>query len=243
MKPQYLRRRSFAFAIDALIFTQLAFFAVLPFVDDDNIWVSGGMLTVQSCQDIDGTSAELREWFPIEDGETSEVSVCRYTENGFDAGRYTIIKHSSEVDGMRRTRIATLAMNDEGIIVDPSFPAEYLGPIFILVGLILVTWYRRGSSIGKSLMGIAVLKLSGERLSLKDSAKREILKFLPLLIPAYITTLIGLIYTGEPGVLSVLFSFILVFVPLLVFLVIPLLRWRGAMPYDRACKTEIGRIS
>ncbi len=242
MEPRHFWRRFIALVIDFIILSQLAFYLALPFADGNTLRLSGGLYQSVTCK-ISPLEDEAKAYFAELGVKADNANICVSYQNGFYAGSNLLVSSETNDEGQIADTATTIsvAINRAGEQVDAVFPVTAMAPATIFLGIILLTWLRRGQTIGKQLTGVQVVTTNGDYLSLSGVIKRETLKFAPaillfalgLMVPGFtLEQVVPVLQRGENVAMVMLllggstFAYIL-------WWVAPLIWWNGAMPYDR----------
>ena len=257
--PRLILCRSIAFIIDILFVGLIFVLLVTPVknITELSFSVSGGIYT-KRC----GTVTDLKESSYIADlmkadsRETFTAYYCQITTFGLLENHYLTFQLSKK-DG-NRTQSKSL-----GFAVGKNLkPVKHidLSPFFLLrfpliLALMTARWHR---TFGKLVMKIEVKGNADEKKGIVMSIAREYLKFAPIVIIA-LGTLVGGQVVVDPsdlpelvetlGAISLDNQMLLIslfFVPILaviifIFYLVDLIRWKGAMFYDRILKFRVGR--
>ena len=115
-----------------------------------------------------------------------------------------------------------------------------------------LTWRRNGQSFGKRLLRLRVQPKFEEQLTLTQSFKREAWKYGPVFVPLIFGMLyIIFLFPGGFEAFSIdlldfgssfWLTWMLSFVPFLLWWIWPLINWKSEMPYDRLAKTRIEQV-
>lgn len=242
MEPRHFWRRIVALVIDFVILSQLALYLALPFADGETLRLSGGLYQSVTCN-VAPLEDEAKAYFAERGVTADKANICVTYQNGFYAGSNLLVSSETNAEGEIADTATTIsvAINRAGEQVEAIFPVTALAPATIFLGIILMTWLRRGQTIGKQLAGVQVVKANGDYLSLLGVAKRETLKFAPaillfalgLMAPGFtLEQVVPVLQRGENVAMVMLFLGGSTFAYILWW-VAPLIWWNGTMPYDR----------
>ena len=250
MEPRHFMRRLIAAVIDIILLSQLIFYITVPFADGNSVRLSGGIYQSVSCRTVP-LAPESQDYFTVQGVEAENGSLCSAYQNGFFAGSTLLVSSHTNAEGgiADDAKTISVALDDAGQQVSPSFPVAYLQPVLVLVLLILITFFLQGQSFGKKVTQVQVIKNDGDYPSFVQVAQREILKFAPAIVlflvgmfaPAYsLEQVVPLLQKGEDIALVLCFLGAATFVYILWW-VAPMIWWNGAMPYDKFSKTLVER--
>lgn len=240
-------RRALAYAVDLALATYiLAFLLLAPLAagHSDRLRLDRSLLTWNRCQRVRSVPAALTAYW----GGTTPTSgtICRIWQQGIDSGLSLEFDwtRTSDSDGVHwvTNRSLTLPVDAQGLPVTPLTPQALLGWLILVAGG--AAWLRRsgGRTPGKYLLGLQVVAPPGQP---APWLRREALRLWPTLTAALFalvppTQMIRV--TGTPPSLGIVFGLIGGYCALLaLWFVLPMIRWRGQMPYDRICGTIVTR--
>lgn len=242
METRHFWRRAIAVIIDFVLFSQLAFYLVVPFADGNRVRLSGGIYQSVACKTVP-LEADSLAYFVALGVQAENASLCSSYQNGFFAGSNLLVSSETNAEGdiARNALTISVPINQQGQGVDTVYPVSLLAPVLILIGIILTTWLWDGQTLGKKITRIQVVAQDGSFLSLARVARREVLKFLPAIIlfvmsfvfPEYtLVQVVPMLQNGEgiAMVLGVLGMSTFVYI---LWWVAPLIWWNGTMPYDK----------
>lgn len=244
MPPRYFWRRVGALATDYLIASIIAMLALLPFADEDraNIRFSP-LFKMQTCGQANSLPQPLHD--AVAPHSIKAAKVCKtYAYGVYNGLTATIVLHE---DVQVRAGVTTTKRVSTQFDIDsqgnPVTPAPIHGPaaiglIILLAAVTSAIW--PGRSPGKKLFRI---RISGPGLRPGRVALREALKWAPLLALVVIEFAVALALGGrtvltEPLLIVFL---VVVIIALAAYYILPFLRWRGAMAYDRLLGLRVDR--
>ncbi|MFS8050823.1 RDD family protein [Rhizobium sp. BR 314] len=265
LPPRHFWRRFGAYAIDIVIF-QIVFvllFLALSVVTSRDLTLP--FLQKQQCAET--TSGSLipkieAEW-PLQSGEVRSNQLCRISWLGSEGYTIFVSKVASQHGKTTSVRSVAVPVDKKGDPVDPSVVTRPTSSIVLLLLPVIFAFCSAGTrrTPGKRLLSLRVKTLEDFPLPLGLATKREIFKFLPLMLIA-IVDLASLLLArplSQPieqliqqardlNLLSTSGVFALtgaltpmLFVFALIWWVYPLVVWRGQTFYDRFCDTKVVR--
>ncbi len=237
---RYFWRRSFATLIDVSLASLLSALILLPFLGNpDRIRLDGSGFYREKCVSI--TNAPQEAWDIIAPETPAAGFACKQMVFGIDNGTTLTL-----IYGVTKTAQSSTQRNVSFPVDEMGKPATPLMPQSLLMAALLIGmggWQlgRRRQSPGKTLLGLRVEH--GQT----HPFRREALKYLFLIINGIVANLTWIGGTSWlQSMASWSFATILV-VAVLVFMVIsayyflPMIRWRGAMPWDKLSGSFVQR--
>jgi hypothetical protein len=216
--PRYFWRRALAFFVDMGVAWGMSALLILPFLaPDDNalrLGLPGG-----------GKLACL----PLEHDGVQAVFQCRISTMGIHNGRLIATSDAPKADPEGALAIAH-HIDGEGREILPFYAQPVVAPLIFLIASALFTARSRRSP-GKVLTG---LRVRGRGCAMCRETRRGA-PLLGLSVLALGVQVVG----PSPGVALAGFAGIAVLAA--VSWAVALIRWRGAMPYDRATGFWVGR--
>ncbi|QUJ75418.1 RDD family protein [Sulfitobacter albidus] len=223
--------------VDALLVSLLTTLLLLPFLrpDETRLRLSGGVSYTQ-CLPVKSISQELADL--VAPSPPDAASLCTNRSWGLYNGRTLTIIFDRRIsqDGAVTTssqRSITVALDGSDSPTTILTPQSALNPLVLMLASALLL-ARRGRTPGKRLTG---LRITGQGCAMC----REVRRLGPFVLLGIGSTVLSVlppdsladlppmaqiwVYVG--GGVIVLLAFVWLYVW-------PLLRWRGAMPYDRA---------
>ena len=229
--PRLFWRRAFAFLVDYLLATLLALAILWPFADTPDRLRLGGFLYTQTCAPLTSITEEAAA--VIAPDVPTAAMVCQKSVLGRDNGLtlsllYAVVK----TENTSSSRNVSFPIDAQGKPVQPWQPQGLVRTaLLVVLGGALLTRY--GWTPGKYLAGLRVAQ------GTRNAGWREALRLLPLILfDAAALVFLRL----EPENLNVLaqlpFSWFIalmlaVTALFLAYVLLPLIRWRGTMPWDR----------
>ena len=252
MEPRHFLRRLIAAAIDIILLSQLVFYMVAPFSDGHHVRLSGGLYQSVSCRTVPLLEASQAEFAEL-GVKAAQGSLCTTFQNGLFAGSNLLVSSHTNAQGdiADDSTIINVALDQAGQKVQPVFPVAYVQPVLVLALIIVFTFFLKGQTLGKKIMGIRVCTLENTAPDFLRVLRREALKFAPAILlyiagvvaPAYsLEQVVPLLQKGENIALVLGFLGMATFI-YIIWWVAPMLWWNGAMPYDRLSKTKLARAS
>lgn len=263
LPPRHLRRRLGAFLID-IIFFQIVFTVLFLALSTVTSWdVTLPFLHEQHCDTT--TSGPLvskmeAEW-PLQPGETRTNRLCQISWLGSKGYKVFVSVVASQQGTTKTTHALSLPVDDNGNPIDPNGTVRPISSIAILLLPFAFAFCSAAGrrTLGKRLLSLRIRTIKDQDLSLGLAAKRELFKFLPLILLA-VFNLVSL-FLLRPAALPIdqliqqardtnlpsaggFFALTSALAPMLfVFTLIwwlyPLFVWRGQTFYDRFCDTKL----
>ncbi len=240
-QPKLFWRRSFALVVDVLILYLATALLLIPLVsgNTENFRLSNSGFTTAKCWSSNTAPQEIHDL--AEGFELSALKVCDRWVYGIYNGR-TVSLQNITVDQEARsttTKSLTVPTNEGGVPVQPWIIQD----LFVLLAFVLLlpavmsVW--KGATSGKRLLGVRV---AGGRLSYKNLCLREALKWAPVVV-AFSAAMIFAPKTfadmAEMGMLKLALIYGSAGVAAALWWIIPLIFWKGRMPYDRVAGYEV----
>ena len=241
IQPRLFWRRSFALVVDIIILYLATALLLIPLVsgNTDNFRLSNSGFTTAKCWNSSTAPQEIHDL--AEGFELSALKVCDRWVFGIYNGR-TVSLQNITVDQEARSRTTkslTVPTNEEGVPVQPWIIQDLLVLLAFVLLLPAVMSVWKGATPGKRLLGVRV---AGGRLSYKNLCLREVLKWAPVAV-ALATSLMFAPKTfaamGAMGFLEMALIYGSTGVATCVWWIVPLIFWKGRMPYDRITGYEI----
>ncbi len=256
-------RRLGAYTVDIVIF-QVAFTLLFLVLSAATPWdLTLPLLQKQQCEEA--TSAPLvakveAEW-PLQPGEVRSNQLCRISWLGSDGYTVFLSIVASQQGSATLKRAFSIPVDGNGNPVDPNIAARPTSSVVLLFLPFAFALCSIGGkrTPGKRLTSLRVTTVEGGTLPFGLAAKREIFKFLPLmlvatvnlvglfLLPSYQPPIDQLIQQArDTNLLSAIGFFALtgalaplLFVFALIWWAFPFIVWRGQTFYDRFCDTMV----
>ncbi len=267
--PRHFWRRGLAFIIDIALF-YLAIFGALFVITILSPWNIGfGALDYTECQPAPPsqlTAQVDREW-PLEFGLVRTNILCRKTYL-FDSTFYTFRSETAKPKGLYTwSKWFAVSADENGAPFSaadllPRLVAQGLLnqlPSAIVIGLFIYLSAGGRRTPGKRLLGLRIMNSYGIPPALHRTARRELLKFTPLILATFANLLLTLQMFLKPDYLSELIaqsrdmsatnlplSLILPLVLViaqLVWWLLPFMAWRGQTYYDRMTDCIVRRAN
>lgn len=243
-QPRYFWRRVLALLVDWALVALVTTLLVLPFLDPDRtgLRLSGAPLTFTTCQNVTSVSQNIADLVAPE--VIAGGTLCKVRPFGFYNGRTLnlVYAHNQSKDGgvtWSTSRTLSVALNGDDEVVQVFTPQSLLVPLFLMI-LSAVLLGRNRRTPGKRLAG---LRVAGQGCAMCREARRlgpfvvlGALTFAMGALPA--STLSGL---AHAPVWVLILGGGAIFAYFAGFFLLPLIRWRGAMPYDRKTGFEVQR--
>jgi len=251
VEPRHFWRRVIALFLDIILLSQLALYLIAPFADGDNVRLSGGIYQSAACRTVP-IESEAKAYFEARGVVADTGNLCINYQNGFYAGTDLLVSSETNAAGniADTAKTVSVAIDQQGQQLTPSYPVTLFGPAIILVLIILITWLWQGQTLGKKVTRVQVVTNDEDYASLLQVFQREVLKFSPVILlfvlgiiaPQYtLEQAVPLLQKGENIALVLGFLGASTFIYILWW-VAPLIWWNGAMPYDRISKTVVERF-
>ncbi len=217
-----------------MLLTVISYFLVWPFIefDPDKVRFSGFGYVRKECGQLPNLTPSLRQY--VVNFEINNARACRSWYNGKFNG-YTVALENVELfeRGGSKSIGVTIPVNRRGEVVSPVSASDPVTLVLLLTIVPVVLILLRGRTPGKLLMKLQLTPAKG---LLGRVFAREAIKWSPLIIMtlgAYATSPANL--GAAPNAFSpVMLGLTAVMVLAILFVwLLPLIRWRGAMSYDR----------
>ena len=247
MTPRYFWRRLGAIVIDYLAASILAMLVLLPFVDEDRAVIRFvPLLNMQSCGVVQTLPKPLHD--AVAPYKIQSAKICRtYAYGVFNGLRADLTLHevvSRNGSVTTTTRVTTkLAIDRLGNPVTP-LPIHSIGSmalVILLAGFAGAFW--PGRSIGKKMLGLQVSASTHPITTGSAMLARECLKWAPLLVFFGLNFVLTITAGPKANITNpvALTFYGICALALLIFYVLPVLRWRGATFYDRYLGLRVDR--
>ena len=237
---RYFWRRSFATLIDVSLASLLSALMLLPFLGNpDHIRLDDSGFYREKCVSI--TNAPQEAWDIIAPQTPAAGFACRQMVFGVDNGTTLTLTY-----GVTKTAHSSTQRNVSFPVDEMGKPATPLMPQSLLMAALLIGmggWQlRRGrQSPGKTLLGLRVEH------SQTHPFRREALKYMFLIINGIVANLTWIIGTswlqGIAGwsFATIVIGALLVGLVISAYYLLPMIRWRGAMPWDKLSGSFVQR--
>ncbi|WP_083961247.1 RDD family protein [Rhizobium hainanense] len=263
LPPRHFWRRLGAYAVDIVIF-QVAFTLLFLALSAVTSWdLTLPLLQKQQCEEA--TSAPLvakveAEW-PLQPGEVRSNQLCRISWLGSNGYTVFLSIVASQQGSAALKRAFSVPVDGNGNPIDPNITVRPTSSIVLLLlpFAFALCSIHGGRTPGKRLTSLRVTTAEGDAMPFALAAKREMFKFLPLmllaivnlvslfLLPSYLPPIDQLIQQArDTNLLNAIGFFALtgalaplLFVFALIWWVFPLILWRGQTFYDRFCDTMV----
>jgi hypothetical protein len=244
--PRHFWRRTGALIVDFLIASALVTLVLFPFVGNgDRIRLTGNGFVLSSCWSVDQISQELADL--IAPALPQAVKVCEIRPFGIRQGltadlTYDLVEDTTGAVTSRSYKTLTVPIDANGQPIVPVTPGSLLEPLLMLLGSIWFLGRWNGQTPGKRLLG---LRVAGSESPGRWSA-REVRRVGPFVL--FGATTLALELSG-PAVTASLMAHLGLYLGVVALLglwflwyyLVPLVRWRGAMRYDRATGLQVVR--
>ncbi|MEB3046649.1 RDD family protein [Rhizobium mulingense] len=253
LQPRLFWRRVFAYLID-MTFLEFLLASVALIIP-----LNFGIPLFESTQCGEAASGPLvekveREW-PLKLGETRVNQICRSTQYWGQESTFfqtTVITGNSGGQSVS-WRVLSVALDENGELAHGT--ADLIGPLvgvfLVLLAFAFLTANGRRTP-SKWISSIRVVTTEGASPHLSEALKRELLKFSPWIafvasdsIVAAIASnqsLDDMIRAARDGTAAAITPILIgasLFIPALLWWLLPLIRWRGQMFYDRFAGCEV----
>ena len=207
---------------------------------ENRIRPTDGFVRSYACQLVNAITPEVAALIaPV---QPNAASICRRFVYGIDNGLTLAVTYDQTRTAHTESH-RTLAFADDanGIPVSPFFPQVLIDAMLLILGGILLA--HSGRTPGKWLLGLRVLHLTG----LYPAIGRGAARLGPYLLITSLGPMTGMLSAPAIKALAALFLLQLTFAVgtimalMLAWYVVPMLRWRGKMPWDRLSATEVIR--
>ncbi len=263
LPPRHFLRRAGAYLVDIVIF-QIAFTLLFLALSAATPWdLTLPLIQKQQCDEA--TSGPLvakidAEW-PLQPGEVRSNQLCRISWLGSKGYTLFVSAVTSRQGAATFNRAFSIPVDDNGNPINPNETARPTSSIMLLLLPFAFAFFSADDrrTPGKRLASLRVTTMEGGALPFGLAAKREMFKFLPLmllaivnlinlfLLPSYLPPIDQLIQQAREASLlnavgffaltGALAPMLLVFA--LIWWIFPLIVWRGQMFYDRFCDTML----
>lgn len=242
LPPRYVWRRLFAWIVDSLIAGLISTILLWPFLGDRSaIRLNDSNLSFTNCYEITKMAPDLHAMFP--DYRLKGGSICDHYSYFVYNGQS--INLSAEQDGSdTKTTIGfPVTFSGENFVsVEPIQPQSPLTLAIFIFGSAIFLTFATGTP-GKRLLGLCVEPDA----TFPRLLKREVIRNLPLIVWE-IAEFPNLFSLGTPSTAAVsllgyfqIATLILATILAVFLWLIPLIRWRGTMPYDRVTGLVVTR--
>ncbi|MFK0163218.1 RDD family protein [Rhizobium sp. NPDC090279] len=263
LPPRYFWRRAAAYLIDIIIF-QIAFTLLFLALSAVTSWdLTLPLLQRQQCEEA--TSGPLiakveAEW-PLQPGDVRSNQLCRISWLGSKGYTVFVSVVASQQGSATVKHAFSVPVDGNGNPVDPNVTVRPTSSVVLLLLPFAFALCSTGTrrTLGKRLTSLRVTTVESSALPFGLAAKREMFKFLPLmllavvnlvslfLLPSYPHPIDQLIQQARDTNLLNSIGFFaltgalapLLFVFALIWWVFPLIIWRGQTFYDRFCDTMV----
>ena len=237
---RYFWRRSFATLIDVSLASLLSALILFPFLGNpDRIRLDGSGFFREKCVSI--TNAPQEAWDIIAPETPAAGFACKQIVFGIDNGTTLTL-----IYGVTKTAHGSTQRNVSFPVDEMGKPATPLMPQSLLMAALLIGmggWQlRRGrQSPGKTLLGLRVEHAQAHPF------RREALKYLFLIINGIVANLTWIGGTSWLQSMAgwsfatILAVAVLVFMVISAYYFLPMIRWRGAMPWDKLSGSFVQR--
>jgi len=241
MTPRFFWRRLAALLIDLTLVSVLSTVLVLPFLGDTNkVRLSGGLVRITQCKTVNSLPQPTLDLVAV---KVDAATVCSIRPYGIDNGlTLTMVYDRVQTEHTSSQKTYSVMIDEQGLVVWPMSLDALVS--LLLAGLGFPLALRRwGKTPGKHVMGLILSR----PVSFGPAFLREALRLWPLQLGNFATLAQPLYGPHQMQILPWLgFGAIFGVIGLLFLLffashVLPVLRWRGLMPWDRAIGTRLVR--
>lgn len=272
MQPRHFWRRAFAFMIDFLIASFIATWLsfMLHWAAPNHFVVLDGLIKSTECQLRSWNGVGLPEGIPdgfFEPSDHVRFKLCIHRPYFLEGGATITAFTDGEDYMLTQGGILTLGfkLNQRSVqySVDKTLNAiqasdyrEELTAFIMLLVWPLILYLRNGQSFGKDAMDLQLVPANSSDMKqrpLTSYVTREALKLILMVVQVtFVLTMVILPQSGVSNVSILLFLsdlmknyvFICVFfIALLAWYVLPLVRWRGQMVYDKITGFKVIHIN
>jgi hypothetical protein len=242
MAPRLFWRRVAALLIDLLIASALSTLLALPFLGNtDKVRLSGGILRQTNCGTVNNLPPETLAVLPA---KIDYAAACQTWFYGLDAGlTLTVVFDRVVTEHTSSQKSVSLPIDAQGRVVWPWSP-DAIVDLLLLTLASAFALSRWGKTPGKYVMGLVV----SPRPTLGAALLREALRLWPLHLSnlsVVLTPFLGphlhSLLQGMKLSVGLFLTAGLFGLLTLGFFLVPLIRWRGAMPWDRIAGTTVQR--
>ena len=247
-QPRFFWRRLLALFVDWVFIALLTTLIFLPFLqpDENGIRLGGAPLTLTSCKNLISVPQEVHDLVAPE--QIAKAGLCEVRPFGIYNGRtlnlvYALNEERSGRVTTSTSRTLSFSVDKQGLPIRTFTPQSILVPLLLMLASAMFL-ARNVQTPGKRLAGIRVV---GEGCAMC----RELRRLWPLVVlggisfgfsatpPSALATLAQApAWTYVAGGLGVFVLSAFFYIALYIW---PMIRWRGAMPHDRATGFEVMR--
>jgi uncharacterized RDD family membrane protein YckC len=238
--PRYFWRRFFAFLVDLFCASLLAgvLSLVLMAAAPGSFKLSEGMLKIGKCYQITKIPPQLDEL--IDGREVRKAKFCKHRPNLIFPSQYRVeievINKKNDSGRIMHFTKYKFITDDAGKVISAVTIDEVISYFILLIGSAMFLQKGRATP-GKRLLK---LKVVGQGCAICREARR----FGPIVVLGVASTIgsaysLTLTHTVSIPWFVVLPASLALLALLVFYYVVPLVRWRGAMPYDRATGFEV----
>lgn len=244
IQPRFFWRRMLALFIDWTLVSLLSTLLLLPFLrpDENGLRLGNATLSFSSCRNVASVTQELADLVAPE--VIAKATLCEMRPFGIYNGKtiklvYALNETSSANVTTSTFKTITVPIGGDDQIVRAFVPQSVLVPLLLLIASAMFI-ARTGWTPGKRVAG---LRVQGEGCAICRELRRLgvfVVFGLGALVLSMAPMLPAEILAAAPAWMFVAggIAILAVFGALYVW---PMIRWRGAMPYDRATGFEVVR--
>ena len=233
--PRYFWRRVFAFLIDTFVSSLLAGLIALVLIAmaPGSFQLSDGMVKTGRCSKVTEFPQPIVDL--IDGREVKEARFCKYRPNLIFPAQYSVkidVLNSESASGrVKHLTKYNFASNEKGTLIAAVKIDEVIGQFVLLLGSAMFLLKGRATP-GKRLLK---LQITGQGCAICREARRLgpmlLVSVVGTIWAAYSLTLTAAISISWPVAVAASMILLAAFV---LYYVVPLIRWKGSMPYDRA---------
>ena len=262
MQPRYFWRRAFAFLIDIILVSLLTSALLLPLhkLAPNHVALLNGFLVGKQCMTMPAPPKAFADRIPagyFTDTTPIGFSLCRisafFVAESYVGAAFTVERR--EGSNITKTKSLTQITNEKGKPINALDPSDIIVAMLAMFGFAYLLHNKRGQTPGKRIFGLQVVAKSPDQpSSLKRYIARETLRNI-ILVGQGLLTLIGFMFliTGSNDAFLAVVAYgmdnmgvyiavsMIFFAALFLWYILPLIRWRGQMPYDRITGFEVIR--
>lgn len=227
--------------IDLVLVSLLSTLLSLPFLrNTDRMRLSGGLLNGSFCSHVTQLPQETLD---LVKANVQAATVCRTSVYGLDNGLVlTMVFDRVETAHASSHKTVTLKISEKGLVVWPFAPDALVSLMLMGLGLPLCL-LRWGKTPGKHIMGVILSR----PITFRHAVLRESVRLWPphlsnlsaVALPLYGHHQVD--WLNRFGITVILAPIGLAALLFLATHVVPLLRWRGRMPWDGLVGAEVRR--
>jgi hypothetical protein len=238
--PRYFWRRTFATFADVLLASLLSALILLPFLGNtDQIRLDQSLVFVNRCQPVTNITQEAADLIAPE--KPTAAIACKSSVLGIDNGlTLQLIYGVTQTENTHSQRTISVPIDNNGKPIIPMMPQSFIETILLVA---VGGWLLRSGrqTPGKRLLGLRVENAHAHPFL------REAMKYIYSIFTASFMLLSWvwgdalLQSLGTTSLTTLIGVAVLFGIAAFAYYLLPILRWRGAMPWDRYCGSTVQR--